>query len=152
MVFSPDGANLTATTAANDVDSTTAVLRTCRTADFTEAWALPLGPDPVTGLAISPDGRILATGDGEQIRFRDPANGEVLHDFGTPHPSVIRDLVFSPDGRTQASDTVDDPAVRLWNVADGGLPTTAAGLAAPPNDAAHQRGCGCPIGRGGWFR
>ncbi|MGC7101007.1 hypothetical protein ACPZ19_40565 [Amycolatopsis lurida] len=135
MVFSPDGANLTAATAGI---STGAVLRTWRTSDFTEAWAAPLSPDLVTGLAISPDGRTLATGDGEQIRLRDAADGRVLRDFGVPHPSVVRDLVFSPDGSLLASGTVGDAAVRLWNVADGTLLTSAAGLTGPPNDLAFS--------------
>ncbi|QFU88346.1 hypothetical protein [Amycolatopsis sp. YIM 10] len=133
MVFSPDGANLIAAGT-----STGAALRTWRTADFSEAWTAPLGPDQVTGLAISPDGRTLATGDGEQIRLRDAADGRVLRDFGAPHPSVVRDLAFSPDGSLLASGTVGDAAVRLWNVADGTLLTSAAGLIGPPNDLAFS--------------
>ncbi|MBN6040235.1 WD40 repeat domain-containing protein [Amycolatopsis sp. 195334CR] len=135
MVFSPDGANLLAATS----DTTTGgVLRSWRTTDFGEAWSTPLGPEFVTGLAISPDGRTLATGDGEQLRLRAAADGRVLREVGAPHPSAIRDLVFSPDSLVLASGTIADATVRLWNVADGGLLAVADGLTGPPNDLAFS--------------
>ncbi len=143
MVFSPDGANLTATTADSQVAdegvSITTMLRTWRTTDFTEAWAASTGSELMTGLAISPDGRIMATAGGDrQIQLRDPANGEVLRDFGVRHPSAVRDLAFSPDGRTLASGTTDDAIVRLWNVDDGSLLANATGLVGAPNDLAFS--------------
>ncbi|RZQ60955.1 hypothetical protein [Amycolatopsis suaedae] len=139
VVFSPDGANLVATTAsAADAAggfATTGTLRNWRTADFTETWSVPTGPELMTGLAVSPDGTLLATAGGNrQIQLRDPADGRVLRDLGARHPSTIRDLAFSPDGSTLASGATDDATVRLWNVADGSLQANATGLLGAPND------------------
>lgn len=71
-------------------------------------------------LAISPDGRILATGYGKarenlgEARLWDVATGEPL---GQPlrHDGPIRSVTFSPDGRRLATCSRDHTA-RLWDV------------------------------------
>ncbi len=71
----------------------------------------------VEALAVSPDGRTLASGSfiGE-IGLWDMASGTLLHSF--TDPGIISALAFSPDGRMLASGS-SDHAVRLWDVADG---------------------------------
>ncbi|MCE9619674.1 MAG: protein kinase [Planctomycetes bacterium] len=74
--------------------------------------------DHVRCLAISPDGRTLASASADKsIRLWDMANGKQLADL-EGHASVVNSVAFSPDGRTLASAS-DDKTVRLWEVAGG---------------------------------
>ncbi|MGR6920440.1 WD40 repeat domain-containing protein [[Actinomadura] parvosata] len=73
--------------------------------------------DVITGLAISPDGRTLASaGFDSRVRLFDVATRRPIE--GSP-PAVagglVNDLAFSPDGATLAFTAADD-AVRLWDV------------------------------------
>ncbi|MGW0064890.1 nSTAND1 domain-containing NTPase [Streptosporangium sandarakinum] len=92
---------------------------------------VPDHTDVITGMAISPDGRTLASaGFDSRVRLFDVATRRQLE--GTP-PAVagglVNDLAFSPDGRTLAY-TADDDAVRLWD-----LPRRrTAGVALIPED------------------
>jgi RNA polymerase sigma factor (sigma-70 family) len=71
-------------------------------------------------LALRGDGRTLAIGgasDRERIRLWDLERDEEILALGG-HEHVISSLVFSPDGRTLASGSVDR-TVRFWEVATG---------------------------------
>jgi WD40 repeat protein len=86
--------------------------------------------DPVTGeqlrtfteptswfsaVAFSPDGDILATGNGSgEIRLWDPVTG-ALEKILIGHESYIISITFSPDGSMLASGS-DDKTVRLWEL------------------------------------
>ncbi|MET8862726.1 AAA family ATPase [Nonomuraea sp. NPDC004580] len=89
--------------------------------------------DVITGMAISPDGRTLASaGFDARVRLFDVATRRQIE--GTP-PAVagglVNDLDFSPDGTVLAY-TADDNAVRLWDVPR----RRTKGVALVPKDAA----------------
>jgi hypothetical protein len=73
---------------------------------------------PVTGVALSADGAVLASGDETgAIILWDVATGQQLNQF-TGHTGGITGLDFSADGKTLASASLDGTA-RLWDVAAG---------------------------------
>jgi WD40 repeat protein/tRNA A-37 threonylcarbamoyl transferase component Bud32 len=97
-----------------------------RTAE-TETWqcvqTLAGHEGEVTALAISPGGRILASGSSDNaIRFWSLETGELLHTFagrslwaGGGHREGISTLAFSPDGETLASGS-DDGTIKWWDL------------------------------------
>lgn len=85
--------------------------------------------DRVTGMsaaAFSPDGKILALGQGGEIEggkgkvtLVDPESGKKLQEL-TANEGGIAHLVFSPDGKMLAS-AGRDTLVKLWSISDGKL-------------------------------
>jgi WD40 repeat protein/Flp pilus assembly protein TadD len=73
-----------------------------------------LAAGKVTCLALSPDGRTLATaGPDRVLRLRDVAAGQETGVFHG-HKAEIWSVVFSPDGTTVATGGFDD-AIRTWD-------------------------------------
>ncbi len=74
-----------------------------------------LGPDPMTAVAWSPDGRRLAVGTTQgELRLYDARTLQVLQDAGAAHAGYVRSVSFSSDGTTLASAGTDG-ALRLWS-------------------------------------
>jgi len=81
-------------------------------------------PAPVATVAMSPDGRVLASGGGDAVvrlwNVSDPAHPRPLGSLGAVgQGAAVASVAFSPDGRLLASGGADG-AVRLWDVADPG--------------------------------
>ena len=85
---------------------------------------VPAHRDAITAIAISPDGRILATGAGfTSTGVRSEDNGIKLWEVPSlrplgelsGHEDWIVGLKFSPDGQTLASGSADQ-TIRLWDV------------------------------------
>ncbi len=73
----------------------------------------------VFAMAVSPDGRLLATADSHtMIRLWQVADGQQLLSWDGQCPGWTRALAFSPDGKTLISGS-DDKTVKLWDVSTG---------------------------------
>jgi WD40 repeat protein len=74
--------------------------------------------DAIYSVALSPDGKILATGSYDQkIKLWDVETGKELETL-SGHNGCIYHLAFRPDGRILASASADR-TVKLWEVASG---------------------------------
>ncbi|HMO57806.1 MAG TPA: hypothetical protein PKC19_10635, partial [Roseiflexaceae bacterium] len=130
IAFSPDGTQLVSASrdgtvrlwdvaAGSEVDGFN--FQTAMSEDgMTRYWA--------TGVAFSPDGRILAVGsvDGN-IYLLDAATGNQIRLLrGHTNWIVIRGLAFSPDGQLLYSASLDS-SIRMWDVATGAAVDTLIG-------------------------
>lgn len=109
IVFSPDGQNLA--TGHYDGEIRIWVAANGELLQSIETGAV------VESLAYSPDGTVLASGDGfsnHDIRLWDASNGGLLHTL-EGHSNAVSNLVFSPDGQFLASGSYDGN-VHLWGI------------------------------------
>jgi WD40 repeat protein len=89
-----------------------------RDANFAEPIELA-SPGRIGGLALSPDGRIVATvchDSQPSIELRDAGDGHLLGNSLTGHVAWVDWLEFSPDGKTLASAGWHDGKLGIWDV------------------------------------
>jgi WD40 repeat protein len=97
-------------------------------------WTGP-GSFGIGGVAVSPDGRTVATGAFDNtVKLWNAADGSLLHTLAA-HNGFVDTVAFTPDGQFVASGSdfaFGDPAsnVKLWRVSDGAF----------VGDFAHQQG------------
>jgi WD40 repeat protein len=76
--------------------------------------------------AISPDGKLLASGARDkQLRLWDVATGK-LNATLIGHADSVGTVMFSPDGKQVATTGASDRTARLWDVATGQMLSTFA--------------------------
>lgn len=88
--------------------------------DFSALHRLRSGEAPSflnAPIALSPNGRALALGNGTSIVLYDPANGKELRRLGGAQAET-RVLAFSPGGKLLAAGMVDG-TIHLWETANG---------------------------------
>jgi eukaryotic-like serine/threonine-protein kinase len=86
--------------------------------DGKELWRTASPGGDITGLALSPDGKILASSSHNEtnIRLWDVATGKQIGEL-KGHSSWVSPIVFWPDGKKLASGG-GDQTIRIWDIAD----------------------------------
>jgi WD40 repeat protein len=95
---------------------------------------ISVSPNTSAAMALSTDGRLIATGTHSTVRVWDARSGRMLRELA--HGSEILAVAFSPDGQSLATATTHRPGgppavVWLWSVADSRRPRSLAPTAGP---------------------
>jgi eukaryotic-like serine/threonine-protein kinase len=100
------------------IDGSGGLLRVLDLKNSKELWQARLTTTDITALALSDDGRILASANGltdPEIRLWEAATGKELGSL-QGHKTWVGQLVFTPDGASLVSAS-SDQTVRFWDVA-----------------------------------
>jgi WD40 repeat protein len=141
-VFTPDGSRLlvAAHISADPTPETPqrSELRGWRTDDLVESDREDLGAQQAVHLAVGPDGDTLAVaGTNRNVELRSLTGDRPSRTLAN-HPATVRAVAFSPDGRTLATITTEDDAVRLWDIETGEPVASLAGHVDTPNAVAFS--------------
>ena len=120
LAFSPDGKSLLVATGVTGLYGKVVIwdLAADKLAAGKPAGEISGHRDTLYAVAISPDGKRIATGSyDKQIIIWDALAKKRLHTL-TQHNGAIYDLAFSPDGTLLASASGDE-TVKIWNVESG---------------------------------
>ncbi|HKI38785.1 MAG TPA: WD40 repeat domain-containing protein [Gemmataceae bacterium] len=126
LAFSRDGKQLVALSARDEAltvwdMATGKVVRRIGTASIPTIAAPPdVKPGPaleLASLSLSPNGKLVAWGDGPTVRLVDLETGKERH-AGAGHTDAPRQVVFSRDGKTLLT-AGDDATVRRWDAVSG---------------------------------
>ena len=82
-----------------------------------ELRALGGNGETAISVAYSPDGKLLASGSGNNAKLWQAASGDELRTF-TGHTDTVESVAFSPDSKLLATGSADY-AIKLWDVATG---------------------------------
>jgi dipeptidyl aminopeptidase/acylaminoacyl peptidase len=115
VAFSADGSRLAAVSGNTGMRGEA---KLWNTADGKLIRAFDGHKDAVYSVALSPDGKILATGSYDQtIKLWETESGKEIKTL-TGHNGAVFSLAFRPDGKILASASLDR-TVKLWDVATG---------------------------------
>ncbi len=95
---------------------------------------------PVRAVAVSPDGKVVAAGRGNQVHLYDAKKGDYLKTLIDPqlktpdgkeakaaHISLVESMAFSPDGKTLATGSFQE--LTLWDIEKGTVKDRLSGFA-----------------------
>lgn len=115
VAFSPDGATIYA---AGGEAGIVGVVKSWKTSDGTLLQSFEGHTDAAYALAVSPDGKFIATGAYDQkIRLWDAATGKEIA-LLKGHNGAVNGLSFRADGKVLASASADR-TVKLWSIPGG---------------------------------
>ncbi len=118
-VFSPDGATFVDGSGDWSVRDETMRLWDARTGKLIRTLSDEGMRDRVSAVAFDTSGEKLATGHGQNIRIWQPRNGALLKKL-TARFYRVRDVSFSPDGKTLAG-CYSAGVLVLWNTENGSV-------------------------------